>query len=840
MNNIKKYTQKDRYGNTMSFEFDVPPMGDHPGVPVGTDTVPAWLTPGEFVMNAEATRMFKPQIEAMNNQGQAMQAAQGGTIPQYKAGGGSVTDFLLKDKLTELAQLASTTTDPQARAVIQAQMEKLYNDPSAPSSVATPTTFMPPYTTAEVPQIGEVPPEVAPMPTAEWDEGYPTELQPVPTGINRPTGLGAVSQLVGDAANAMGYESALKDPVEIPAELPMDTGVPAPESTDMSLVPPSATDGMDNESSDIPLPSSDMDTTEVPAMDTTEVPARDTGVTSVEEEGVETGAIDTNYITNVVNDATNGILGTGESKEPTETFAPFLNQETKDRWEASLKKQKEEPEAWDRVTNYFKGALDDPKGFMSKFLGDSVNAIAGSGVIDQGLLAKAAVLYFGSRALGYGHSDSLRWTGKQYVAGLAARDKASAEAKAKLKEYEQQMRMEMYKQGQSNARAQMEEKGRDIRSLREDASRTLDRQIDAARLRLDGMKLDETESNNLLQRAIKLVEIEHEKYNYGYTLADAMSELNPNVNLQASDFEGKPTANVGFNVANVKQRVAQLGGNPETAPKPYYVRSPMRLDNGQELTPGVSYTMYQTSTGLLIPMPDGSMVEIPRGNVIEDKSDFYNTPEITNRFVSLVKGSVPTEVVDEKGNVKRDVLTYNPVELTGALIGHYDDPRRGINGTAFLATNPKAYERLSQTAQVAKNYYQNTGKPVESYGALVRVVDSGFYDVLENDIGKGKLTFKQMDEFVTKPIDAYLNRVNQQRANGGQSPLRPQQLFSNLMEGYSASSSPTATKPEGMPQAQWDDLTAFRLEYEKNIKKTNKQGVPDEYFFIQSYIKSKL
>ena len=100
---LKSYTNKDRYGNMTSFEFyegasvdmgDVPPMmqgiPDHPGGPKGTDTVPAWLTPGEFVMNAEATRMFEPQIEEMNNAGRAVQAQQGGTIPEYAADGGPI------------------------------------------------------------------------------------------------------------------------------------------------------------------------------------------------------------------------------------------------------------------------------------------------------------------------------------------------------------------------------------------------------------------------------------------------------------------------------------------------------------------------------------------------------------------------------------------------------------------------------------------------------------------------------------------------------------------------------------------------------------------------------
>ena len=90
---LKKVTTKDRYGNQVSYEYEgdtkqldptklaekmmdmqaeVPEMmgvPDHPGEPMGTDTVPAWLTPGEFVMNAEAVREFGPEIEAMNNAG---------------------------------------------------------------------------------------------------------------------------------------------------------------------------------------------------------------------------------------------------------------------------------------------------------------------------------------------------------------------------------------------------------------------------------------------------------------------------------------------------------------------------------------------------------------------------------------------------------------------------------------------------------------------------------------------------------------------------------------------------------------------------------------------------
>ncbi|WP_244275073.1 phage tail tape measure protein [Mycobacterium europaeum] len=39
-----------------------------PGGPKGTDTIPAWLSPGEMVMNARATSQFLPQLKSMNAQ----------------------------------------------------------------------------------------------------------------------------------------------------------------------------------------------------------------------------------------------------------------------------------------------------------------------------------------------------------------------------------------------------------------------------------------------------------------------------------------------------------------------------------------------------------------------------------------------------------------------------------------------------------------------------------------------------------------------------------------------------------------------------------------------------
>ena len=49
----------------------------------GTDTIPAWLTPGEFVVNKRSARRFFPQLQAMN----------AGQKPLYREQGGHVTNI---------------------------------------------------------------------------------------------------------------------------------------------------------------------------------------------------------------------------------------------------------------------------------------------------------------------------------------------------------------------------------------------------------------------------------------------------------------------------------------------------------------------------------------------------------------------------------------------------------------------------------------------------------------------------------------------------------------------------------------------------------------------------
>lgn len=109
---LKGFTHKDRYGNSMSFEFfesdsSVPSMDEipFPGNPRGTDTVPTWLTPGENVINAEASRLpgVQPMLDQLNEKGRDIQEMQGGPIPTYAAEGDYITpQFLQGDQLESI------------------------------------------------------------------------------------------------------------------------------------------------------------------------------------------------------------------------------------------------------------------------------------------------------------------------------------------------------------------------------------------------------------------------------------------------------------------------------------------------------------------------------------------------------------------------------------------------------------------------------------------------------------------------------------------------------------------------------------------------------------------
>ena len=78
--------------------------------PTNRDTVPAMLTPGEFVLNKEASTMFAPVIEQMNNAGLQHRAMKnmGGGIQNYNdgsAGGVKASPYTYEDKIAFIKEI---------------------------------------------------------------------------------------------------------------------------------------------------------------------------------------------------------------------------------------------------------------------------------------------------------------------------------------------------------------------------------------------------------------------------------------------------------------------------------------------------------------------------------------------------------------------------------------------------------------------------------------------------------------------------------------------------------------------------------------------------------------
>ena len=115
---------------------------NHPGVPVGNDKVPAWLAPNEFVVNQEATAMYGPQIEAMNNHGRAVQAQQGNSVPPMPAGAQYLEAGGLVDWLGSLFGQQAEVPVPQQAPTVQATAPQMAA-PAIPQAAVPPAQAPP-------------------------------------------------------------------------------------------------------------------------------------------------------------------------------------------------------------------------------------------------------------------------------------------------------------------------------------------------------------------------------------------------------------------------------------------------------------------------------------------------------------------------------------------------------------------------------------------------------------------------------------------------------------------------------------------------------------------------
>lgn len=370
---ILKQTIKDRHGNQVTYEFDQPAssqeanglmssfkglFGDHgipkaegiphPGQAQGPDEVPAWLTPGEFVMNAEATRMFEPQIEAMNAAGQAQQQQQGGTIPE-----GSMIPEPVNPEIQQ--PIMRSTGGPVPLEATQ-----------------------PIDTLAELSKITGVPVETAmasepvPVPGAH---GPASSYNDVPTPENLPETTYTPEQLKAIRSIPMSDET-------LPGE-----GITSASDRDMKRANERYIVGLENDLQESIERGDNQTRQDVIRQSIKE--ARNAHGIPEQEASIPDPIVQAK--TEIDNNT-----DTDEAKEEENNLIVTPDEELEDEGN----KIKDENPAWyERVYDSLKEAAN--------------------GLVDEGKLAEAAIVYLGSRALGYGHQGSLRYVGKGYLDRIA-------------------------------------------------------------------------------------------------------------------------------------------------------------------------------------------------------------------------------------------------------------------------------------------------------------------------------------------------------------------------------------------------------------------------------------
>lgn len=401
--NIKKYTQKDRYGNSMTFEFDVPPLDGggappHPGQAVGTDTVPAMLTPGEFVMNAEATRMFQPQIEAMNEQGRAVQRQQGGSIPsnvpptparqtvQHRNAGGHITGggHGIPGMVGGLP-----TMDPMVGA-------RMPNNQTAMDNMMVPPV-----------------PQVAPQFFNEGGQvrktGFASFIDALGFGSMLPENQTPVQQqqrkLPVDTSapdNALGGVATPKNvapqQVNSPQRTVSSRDVPVDLNKDMNN--PQARTQRTQANAQLPQDLEASIGARLDAQGEQQIPEGEV-IGTLGAADKETFLKKTIQETNADAQADNQRLYSGRGDKGMENY----NENRRIAMGEQAKKK--DPSAFDKIFNTLKGAAGE--------------------LFDEGELGRAALLYLGNRALGFSHGGSLNWTAKQYLQRVDS--KAAAHSK---------------------------------------------------------------------------------------------------------------------------------------------------------------------------------------------------------------------------------------------------------------------------------------------------------------------------------------------------------------------------------------------------------------------------
>lgn len=437
--NLKKFTQKNADGSSVTYEFDVPKMQgipDHPGEPKGTDTVPAWLTPGEFVVNAEATRMFEPQIEAMNEVGKVVQKAQGGSIPEYHEDGGiagisddnrsmnfrmadlvdkfgvdAVRDKInylkkvdpnyntsrLEESLAIFDRVPNTTTNPDYIQdnfdVTKSALANRYNDSNRQNPAVPAVNSMGQNPMASVPNPDDLSPMATPA-TFSSNLGLgdePTLIPNFPDAFENPSDLVAAN--TNSDSDEPGYFQKL-----LSGDMPLATSNVAAVS---GLPPKDRIEVLtDNPFTNMFKDISDF----MKAGNTADINQRQR---SADLTG-DASSLDTvSQIQDIISDKNL----TEETKDQTvedttQVGIDYINQ----MQNMSSNKQPSNGDVGDIYTNSFAdkadGFLTSVKNFFTENFSD---------LIDGDKLMNAALLYVGSRALGSSHGGALNFVGRTYL-----------------------------------------------------------------------------------------------------------------------------------------------------------------------------------------------------------------------------------------------------------------------------------------------------------------------------------------------------------------------------------------------------------------------------------------
>jgi len=831
MKNLKKFSQKDRYGNMISFEFEVPPMENqvpkfedyfnHPGQPQGTDTVPAWLTPGERVMNAEAERMYGPVLAQMNDDGRAIQAAQGGTIPNYGpepeyAAGGCKVKYAAKGSKAscDCPECSRTVYAAEGDWITGNLLDQLRQvesggDPNAVSPMGAigpyqlmPATIADPGYGVQVPENFDPTNEAQSRAFAESylrgiQAQYPDYTpQEVLAAYNAGPGrvaqykAGEIPQLPQETQDYIGkFDIAMSAPdapiVDAQGNVyPIDTlsastAPPVPQSG--PEIPQEEEQGffsyLDNLLGDSPERRQARkdklnfrgDALEIKKGKLEEEKAiakgqeTRTGATivprSIEEIDKEIAEVEEQ-----INQQTSGLAAGMDG--PQEKDLQVSSPKEVEASEGAIKPPKikdvmasirESYEDGDDADGQDTALLNSGKGYLAA-LGDKAqealstgfnwlkDTVGKSGLLDEEALTRSAILYLGSRALGYDHEGSGNFAVKNYLTRVESNAKTRKAAKAKLEE-----------------------------------------------------------------RAFELVK------------------------------EGKLTPEE----AAIYQITGSLQGldiGPDKSDRKYSTYFKIGSGNNPQLIEG-----WVNKDGKYVyEDADGNEVEFNKAAYEEYKSDIFSWPELSGtlnkRLVDRFKDNViGTRISDDETSTSTKVQKFRIEDLVDSYGSHLNKTY-GPKGYLFLAT-PEGQRRMSSMVEKAMDYYDQTNEPIRNTEGFIRLIESDLYTIQEGQVlPNGKpINIKATDETVLQPLQNYVTERRKAGTNittGTVSRdvlnLYSQKNLDDLKEYINNNPS------YNLSEDQIEDIHKLKMEYKTNIVDKGKvpNGVHPNIYFIRYYVDS--